>query len=163
MPAGLDIGNFACGSNAVGRDVDTQISTVATAAAEAIAEIRATCVVQGSGSISTEGSAMATARAEEYGRAVSDLFAGRDLCPRCTAVADAVVRTSEQIISEATASVWFQVTLRTSACPSVALSQHLCSHMAGWLTTSPPPPPPHLDESVPIRSSTLWFLACITS
>ena len=118
MHAGVNIGGFACGNPEDGTDVNVindQIAVVASAAARSIAEVRATCAVQGSGRISTEGSAMATARAEAYGVAIANIFGQIDACPGCTAVVDAVVRASQRLVVEATASVWFQVPPHTAA------------------------------------------------
>ena len=110
--SGVNIGGFACGNPEDGTDVtaiDMQIAMVARAAAEAVADIRAVCTVQGTGSISTDGSAIATARAEAYGLAVTNVFAENNACPNCTAVVDALVRTSQLVIAEATARAWVQV------------------------------------------------------
>ena len=117
MRSGVNIGNFACGNPEDGTDVteiDREISMVAMAAATAVANISAVCAVQGTGRINTEGSAMATARAEAYGRAVTSVFAENNACPNCTAVVEALVQTSQLVIAEATASAWIQVCLFTS-------------------------------------------------
>lgn len=51
------------------------------------------------------------ARAEAYGRAVSNIFITNDVCPNCTAVASAMVETSMRVIDEATAEAWIAVRL----------------------------------------------------
>ena len=120
MHAGVNITNFACGNPDDGTDVteiDIQINTVAMAAAQSVAEITAVCAVQGNGRVFTEGSAIAEARAEAYGMAITDIFVQNDACPDCTAVVDALVRTSQVLIAEATASAWIEVCLCTCACP----------------------------------------------
>ena len=89
MHAGVNIGGFACGNPEDGTDVteiDTQIEMVAMAAAESVAEITADCAIQGNGRITTEGSAIADARAEAYGTAITNVFVENDACPGCTAV-----------------------------------------------------------------------------
>ena len=119
MHAGVNISGFACGNPEDGTDVteiDTQIEMVAMAAAESVAEITADCAVQGNGRINTEGSAIADARAEAYGTAITNVFVENDACPGCTAVVDALVRTSQVLIAEATASAWIQVCLSPRAC-----------------------------------------------
>ena len=121
----MDIGRFACGDPEAGTDIteiNEQVTMVATAAAEAVASIRATCAVRGNGRISTTGSARAMAQAEAYGRAVSDVFIANDACPNCTAVVEAVVGTSMRVIDEATAEAWIQARLRTCARASAVLN-----------------------------------------
>ena len=102
--AGLDIGNFACGNEVTGpiiTEVDDQISVVATAAVKAIAQFNASCLIQGNTRASLNGSASSSARAVAYAEAVSNVLVSNDVCPNCTAVVNAVARTSGNIVAEA--------------------------------------------------------------
>ena len=112
LHAGLDIGNFACGNEVTGptvRTIDNQIDVVAIAAALSFTQVNVTCAVQGDARATFEGTAFASARAEAYAEAVSNVLASNDICPNCTAVVEAVVRTSRRIVADAFASVAFQV------------------------------------------------------
>ena len=82
---------------------------VARAFAEAVAEITADCSTQGNARVSATGTASAEARATAYGEAISRVFADAEVCGLCTAAVDAVSRTSRQLVAEATAEAWIDV------------------------------------------------------
>ena len=90
-------------------DIDNQVSAVATAAALAYAETFIDCDVQGNAFVAISVSAFVSARAEAYAEAVSGIFADSDVCPNCTVVTEAIVRTSRNIIAEAVAETSSEV------------------------------------------------------
>ena len=90
-------------------DIDNQVTAVATAAALAYAETFIDCFVQGNAFAAVSVSAFVSARAEAYAEAVSSIFADSDVCPNCTVVTEAIVRTSRNIIAEAAAETRSEV------------------------------------------------------
>ena len=106
------------------RNIDTQVATVARAFAEAIAEVTGDCATRYNARASSSGTASARARAAAYGEAISRVYADVEVCGKCTAAADAVVRTGRQLVEEAVAEAWVEV-WRTCTWPA-------CSRMASF-------------------------------
>ena len=118
MSAGLDIGNYVCGSQAevpTIRDIDTQVRDVAFAIAEAFAEVSINCRASGNAEVRGTAYALAEQRAVALGNAVTEIFATADVCDSCSATVSALSNTTMVLIAEAVAEAWIDV--RFSSAP----------------------------------------------
>ena len=101
-----------CGSQAevpTIRDIDTQVRDVAFAIAEAFAEVSINCRASGNADVRATGYALAEARAEALGMAVTEIFASADVCDMCSATVSAISSTSMELIAVAVAEAWTEV------------------------------------------------------
>lgn len=115
MHAGLDIGNYVCGEQAEEPTIITineQVESVASAIAEAFAEVSADCHASGNAEVRAQGYSFAQDRAEALGSAVSEIFASAEVCGQCSAVVSALSETTQLLVAEAVAEAWTQVRLQ---------------------------------------------------
>lgn len=108
--AGLDVGRFACGSAGTSpSSVASQAEVIATAVADAIAEVTTSCCARGSAEVRDIAQSLAEGRASELAIAVAEILASGNVCPRCSAVVDSLSRLSRDTLTEAVGGAWAQV------------------------------------------------------
>ena len=90
-------------------EIDNRISAVATAAAVAFIQVDAHCEAQGNAFAMLDATAFVVARAEAFAEAVSGILDSANVCPNCTIVTEAIVRTSQSIIAKAFGEAGLQV------------------------------------------------------
>ena len=112
--AGLDIGNYVCGSQADEPkiiNIEEQSEAVAFAIAEAFAEVSTNCRASGNAEVRANAYAIAQERAEAMGVAIAEIFASAEVCGTCTAAISAISETSKVLVAEALAEAWTDVRL----------------------------------------------------
>ena len=105
----VDLAEFVCGEGPQTVPIEERITDVASAMAEAVAEVVGTCTGQGNAVASISGFSRAETRAEAVGRASARVLTTSEVCGRCTAALESLVETVETVSATAVAEASISV------------------------------------------------------
>ena len=116
----VNLAEFVCGEGAETVPIEERITDVASAMAEAVAEVVGTCTGQGNAVATVSGFSRAETRAEAVGRASAQILTTAEVCGQCNAALESLVETVETVSATAVAEA------SISVCHSQRISTYIC-------------------------------------